>query len=1128
MNKLIKFKYWILGALSVLALTGITVHAYPVSVPNSPSKGAYLSGLTTGNYQTNTACGDGQILAASSTSSSGWACVVNTAALGATTTITSNILINGPNFTFATSTTGSGTLGITGSGSTITFNLNTSAFPTFSYASSTFQLQGSYVTNSYASSTFPSFTYASSTYQAAGNYLTSVTADSPLSGAGTAASHLIFTNPGYILNSYASSTFPSFTYGSSTYVNYPYASSTFSTYTYGTSTYPILVANNSFTGANTFTGTSTQATTTVTALTVTGIPTLSGVSNCNSTQYLQITSGLFGCGTPSGGGGGSGGGWATTSPAYITTTYPNTTGALVGINTSTPTAQLTVEGTSGTTTPVFEVASSSNASEFQIQSGGNVVSTGVHLGPDGSLSAPTYSFSSTQTTGMYLNGGILSFADGGNPIVKMTSTQLEMREGGSVSTPIYSSQSFPGSGMQLSSNVLTLSTTATGRLTLDSQGDSGFNSSTPTATLVVQGYSGSTTPDFIVATSTGISQFQVNANGNIAGTGINDTFGLVPTDDTFYCTPTSQCFTYVGNDNTTLGSTIEVTNISSGVHAYTGFSLCNNLCDNTGTHYFGEFLSSSAYNDTTFGTALASKNQLQFSNTDGPITIAAQFASTTGPDYINFLTGGTSTSNERMRITPTGNVGINSSTPTAQLVVQGYSGSITPDFIISSSSNASLFQVSSIGNVNIATLTASSLIGTDASKNLIGETLLAGSNITITTSTPGQITIASSGGGSGSISTSSPFIIGHEADITGLATLGNGAVLDNGTVAGVNATSSTVAFNIKGTAALNPLSVIDSLDSNAALTITGFGALQTAPSINDASSTQPTLFAPTITSFGSTTAVSSVYGLLNNPTINLAAPTTTINTYYNDYNNITDTKGTIANYYGGYFDAAGVNSNTTITNDYGLVVAGSASTTKYTVLNGFGTTTPMATLTLQGSLGQSQDLFDIASSSGANILSVLSAPLTSVNIGTSTISSTSPLATLFVQGNIASTTLPLFIAASSSGVSSFEIDASGHDWTGGTAPTCGTGCSSVTGDDSTMRVVTGSGVTAVTVNFANAWKNPSTGTLVSPACSGSDESGGTTTSDASSTPTTVTINLSASLTSKNLAIQCQASLNFVH
>lgn len=55
------------------------------------------------------------------------------------------------------------------------------------------------------------------------------------------------------------------------------------------------------------------------------------------------------------------------------------------------------------------------------------------------------------------------------------------------------------------------------------------------------------------------------------------------------------------------------------------------------------------------------------------------------------------------------------------------------------------------------------------------------------------------GGGGGSISTSTTALIGHNANWTGLATLGNGALLDNGTVLGFNATSSTIDFNLQGT-----------------------------------------------------------------------------------------------------------------------------------------------------------------------------------------------------------------------------------------------------------------------------------------------------------------------------------------
>lgn len=109
--------------------------------------------------------------------------------------------------------------------------------------------------------------------------------------------------------------------------------------------------------------------------------------------------------------------------------------------------------------------------------------------------------------------------------------------------------------------------------------------------------------------------------------------------------------------------------------------------------------------------------------------------------------------------------------------------------------------------------------------------------------------------------------------------------------------------------------------------------------------------------------------------------------------------------------------------------------------------------------------------------------------------------------------------------SSFCVDYLGHQFTGGTAPTCGTGCSTVIGDDSTMRVTTGSGITSATVNFANTWKN-SVGTSITPSCVANEESAGVTTTDASSTPTTVVLEFASALTTKLVTVQCRASVNF--
>lgn len=143
-----------------------------------------------------------------------------------------------------------------------------------------------------------------------------------------------------------------------------------------------------------------------------------------------------------------------------------------------------------------------------------------------------------------------------------------------------------------------------------------------------------------------------------------------------------------------------------------------------------------------------------------------------------------------------------------------------------------------------------------------------------------------------------------------------------------------------------------------------------------------------------------------------------------------------------------------------------------------------------------------------------------VGIGTTT-----PSATLTVQsfwGDVAENISGLI----GSTYYIFEaIDQYGHLFTGGPAPSCGTGCSAVVGDDRTMRVTTGSGVTSITVDFGNTWKNLK-GVNITPVCIPTDESQGSTGVFASSTPSTVVVTASASLTSKFIALQCQASNNF--
>lgn len=140
---------------------------------------------------------------------------------------------------------------------------------------------------------------------------------------------------------------------------------------------------------------------------------------------------------------------------------------------------------------------------------------------------------------------------------------------------------------------------------------------------------------------------------------------------------------------------------------------------------------------------------------------------------------------------------------------------------------------------------------------------------------------------------------------------------------------------------------------------------------------------------------------------------------------------------------------------------------------------------------------------------------TTIGIGTST-----PKATL----DIYSSTNPfgaMMIHIVQSGIRYIaeEIDSVGHLITGGKAPTCGTGCSSVTGDDRSMRMVTGSSVSSATINFANTY-------TTTPVCIANEESAGVVSVDASSTPSAVIVDFATSLTSVRVAVICQISTNF--
>ena len=277
---------------------------------------------------------------------------------------TSNLTVTA--LTYLATTTNSGTLSVTGS---TTISSLVAGLVRTTASGALYTDTASYLTNTYASSTFPSFAYASSTFQPIGSYVT---------------------------NSYASTTFPSFSYASSTYVGYGYASSTFQAAgTYVTSvtgsgsvlssggTTPTislqnLTANDILFGQ----GNGTFATSTnFTFSTAAGLSV--GVGNLNlatltpsslvmtdagrNLQSVALGTGLSFTGNTLN---------VASAGNYFTqngNALYNNVAYEIGVNSTTPTANLVVEGSStNPTLPIFTVASSSNASFLTVLANGNV------------------------------------------------------------------------------------------------------------------------------------------------------------------------------------------------------------------------------------------------------------------------------------------------------------------------------------------------------------------------------------------------------------------------------------------------------------------------------------------------------------------------------------------------------------------------------------------------------------------------------------------------------------------------------------------------------------------------------------------------------------------------------------
>lgn len=126
-------------------------------------------------------------------------------------------------------------------------------------------------------------------------------------------------------------------------------------------------------------------------------------------------------------------------------------------------------------------------------------------------------------------------------------------------------------------------------------------------------------------------------------------------------------------------------------------------------------------------------------------------------------------------------------TATAELTIQNEGGSNLA-FNVLSSTGATALSVDGANNVNVATLTPSSLIMSDPSSNL--RSVVLGTNLSFSGNT------LNATGGAGGSPGGNPGQVQYNSAGT---FAGSGDEFDNGVVAGVNATSSTINYLVQGT-----------------------------------------------------------------------------------------------------------------------------------------------------------------------------------------------------------------------------------------------------------------------------------------------------------------------------------------
>jgi hypothetical protein len=170
-----------------------------------------------------------------------------------------------------------------------------------------------------------------------------------------------------------------------------------------------------------------------------------------------------------------------------------------------------------------------------------------------------------------------------------------------------------------------------------------------------------------IGTSTPISGYDLSIGGRTALLG----YVNIGTEEVDYPILENDILNITGTIDGYLD--VAITNKSSGTSASTDLVLGNDLTtvdeDDVSYYYTDLGMNGSNYEDT-FGeyTAISVPNQTYLYNSDSAVSIGTASTTGDGTAFVNFFTGGFT--NERMRITEDGLIGIGTTTPTSKLSIQ--------------------------------------------------------------------------------------------------------------------------------------------------------------------------------------------------------------------------------------------------------------------------------------------------------------------------------------------------------------------------------------------------------------------------------------------------------------------------